>query len=252
MDHAVLLFGAGLIAGTLNAAAGGGSFITLPSLIYAGLPPVTANASSTVALFPGSITSNWVFRNDYRDFGQITLKSMLLVSMAGGLAGALLLLFTPTKLFDGLLPWLMLIATATFGFGRKVASKLRGTAALRPGVLLAGQFVLGIYTGYFGGAGGIMMLALWGVFGYSDMLSMSAARTLMMGAANAVAALCFVVSGRVSWPETLLVFGGAVIGGYVGARIARRLPPEILRGMVTVFGCVMTVVFFYRAYRNAF
>src|SRR5277367_2597572 len=160
------IFGAGLLAGTMNALAGGGSFVTLPSLIAAGIPSVQANASSTVGLYPGTAASTWAYRDGL------------------GPIGAVLLLSTPTKIFDFLLPWLLLIATLTLAFGRQLGEWLRRVWHVPPRVVLGIQFVLGIYGGYFGGAIGIMMTAVWGLLMQRNLKSLNAQRTLLVTAAN--------------------------------------------------------------------
>ncbi len=249
MSHALLLFGAGLLAGAMNAAAGGGSFVTFPALISAGVPSVIANATSTVALFPGAFASAYAFRHDFRRFDSVSLRTMLVVSVTGGVAGALLLIFSPASIFDELVPWLLLFGAVVFAFGRQAGVALRRVVRLGRSSLLATQFVLGIYGGYFGGAVGIMMMAAWSIFGLSDIRAMSAARTLLVGATNAVAVVCFVFAGLVWWPQALLMLVAAVAGGYAGARVARRVDPDRLRAAITVFNFLVTAAVFWRTYR---
>jgi uncharacterized membrane protein YfcA len=249
VSHALLLFGAGLLAGAMNAAAGGGSFVTFPALISAGVPSVIANATSTVALFPGAFASAYAFRHDFRRFDSVSLRTMLVVSVTGGVAGALLLIFSPASIFDELVPWLLLFGAVVFAFGRQAGVALRRVVRLGRSSLLATQFVLGIYGGYFGGAVGIMMMAAWSIFGLSDIRAMSAARTLLVGATNAVAVVCFVFAGLVWWPQALLMLVAAVAGGYAGARVARRVDPDRLRAAITVFNFLVTAAVFWRTYR---
>ena len=182
-----ILLGAGLLAGALNAAAGGGSFVTIPALVFAGLPSVAANASSTVALLPGTLASAWAWRRDFRPFEGVPLRTMLLISLGGGLAGALLLLATSERAFDALLPWLLLTGTLVFAFGRQLGVALRRWVSIGPRAVLGAQVVLSVYAGYFGGGVGIMMMAVWSVLGQADVKAMSAARTLLVSAASAVA-----------------------------------------------------------------
>ncbi|MDO9707348.1 sulfite exporter TauE/SafE family protein [Paracraurococcus lichenis] len=242
----LLVFGAGLLAGAMNAAAGGGSFVTIPALVFAGMPSVAANASSTVALLPGTLASAWAWRQEFRSFEGIPLPWLIGISFAGGLAGAVLLLATPQRAFDDLLPWLLLTGTLAFAFGRQLGEALRRHVRIGRGTVLAAQIVLAIYAGYFGGGVGIMMMAVWSLLGHADIRAMSAARTLLVSAANAVAVLCFALWGPVRWPETLVMLVAAVIGGYGGAVLARRLPAPVLRAFVIVFGLAMTAVFFLR------
>ncbi len=246
--HILLLFGAGFLGGAMNAAAGGGSFVTFPALISAGVPSVVANATSTVALFPGAFASAYAFRRDFRAFEAVSLPVMLAVSLTGGVAGALLLIFSPASFFDMLVPWLLLFGALVFAFGRQAGVALRRVVRLGRSALLATQFLLGVYGGYFGGAVGIMMMAAWSIFGLSDIRAMSAARTLLVGATNAVAVVCFVIAGLVWWPQALLMLVAAVAGGYGGARLARAVDPDRLRAGITVFNFLIAAAVFWRAY----
>src|SRR5499427_276142 len=160
MPSYLLLIGAALCAGLMNSVAGGGSFLTFPALVFTGVPSIIANATSTVALFPGALASAWAYRQDFKGLEKIPLKAALIVSVAGGVTGALLLLFTSQKTFDLIIPWLLLGATATFALGPKVMEKLRRQDWIGTRTLIAFQFMVGIYGGYFGGAVGIVMLAL--------------------------------------------------------------------------------------------
>jgi uncharacterized membrane protein YfcA len=244
----LLLFVAGFLAATMNAIAGGGSFVSFPALIFAGVPAVSANASSTVALFPGTMASSWAYRGLIGGFGGLGLGVLLGISVAGGLLGALLLLFTPAASFDALVPWLLLVASVTFAFGREAGEWLRARVRLGRGPLVAAQFVLGIYGGYFGGAVGIMMMAAWMLLGQVDLKALNATRMLLVSAMNGVAVLCFVAAGVVSWPQCLAMLGGSVGGGYLGARAVRGMDPRIFRRLVVVLTFGMTGLFFVRRY----
>src|SRR5262245_51489145 len=233
----------------MNAAAGGGSFVTLPALVAAGVPSVEANASSTVALFPGSLASAVAYRDDFAPLGFPPIRILILVSLIGGLAGALLLLLTPARAFDTIVPWLLLVGSLTFALGRRAGAALRRIVHIGPTTLLACQFLLGVYGGYFGGAVGIMMMAAWGLFGVSDIRAMNATRVLLVGATNAVAVLCFALAGRVWWPQAGVVLIAAVAGGYGGATLARRLADSYLRAGITAFNFLITAAFFLRAVR---
>lgn len=248
MQSILLLFGAGLLAGAMNAAAGGGSFVTLPALMLAGLPSVAANASSTVALFPGGLASVWAYRRQMPATAGLPLRRLMAVSLVGGAAGAGVLLATPQRLFDAVVPWLLLVATLCFAFGPRVGRLWRRDGAVRPGLLVAVQVPLALYGGYFGGAVGIMMMAAWSMLGIHDIRAMNAAKTLLVSATNAVAVLCFAVAGAVWWPETIAVLAGAVAGGYLGARLALRLPPAGLRTGICWMNAAITAAFFLRAF----
>jgi uncharacterized protein len=248
MDQAFLLLGAGLVAGAMNALAGGGSFVTLPALIAAGVPSVSANASSTIALYPGGLASAWVYRAGLAGVCGVPLKPTLAVTLLGGFLGALLLLWTPNAAFDRVLPWLLLVATLTLAAGPRLApfvrSRFRGGLPL---VLLI-QFLLGVYGGYFGGAVGLMMMAAWSLLGSADLKTLNPPRTLLVSAANTVAVLCFALAGAVEWLAATLVAGGAILGGYAGAHLGKRLSSALVRAATLLVATAMTVAFFLRAY----
>ncbi|MFC7473344.1 sulfite exporter TauE/SafE family protein [Dankookia sp. GCM10030260] len=249
MDAPLILFAAGLLAGAMNAAAGGGSFVTIPAMVFVGLPSAVANASSTVALLPGTLASAWAWRRDFQSFEGIPLRSLVLISLGGGLVGAVLLLVTPQPAFDAILPWLLLAGTLAFAFGRRIGEVLRQRqVVIGPRFLVGAQVLLSVYAGYFGGGVGIMMMAVWSLLGQVDIRAMSAGRTLLVSAANTVAVLCFAVAGPVRWPETAVMLVAAVIGGYFGAVLARRIPAAWLRGVVVAYSALMTAVFFWRAW----
>lgn len=248
MTHLVLVFGAGLVAGAMNALAGGGSFVSLPALIAAGVPSVQANASSTVALFPGGVASAWAYRNGLRPVGAVSLRSLLVTAILGGLVGALLLLSTPLETFDRVLPWLLLLACLALGFGHRFGGWLRRCWTIKPAAVLSVQFGLAIYGGYFGGAVGIMMMAAWSLLDDSDIRSLNAPRTLLVSAANVVAVLIFVVAHAVHWLETATMLVAAIIGGYGGAQMGLRAPPNVVRlGTLLLTTCI-TLAFFVRGY----
>ncbi|PPQ34580.1 sulfite exporter TauE/SafE family protein [Rhodopila globiformis] len=248
MQHFLYLVAAGLVAGSMNAVAGGGSFVTFPTLVLVGLPPIAANATSTVALCPGTLASTWAYRRELTGIGGISLRVLLPIGLAGGLSGAILLLITPGGLFDKVIPWLLLLATLTFLGGRRPGIWLRHYVCIGRPALLAAQFVISVYGGYFGGAVGLMMLAVWTLLETADLQAMAAARTLLVSTANASAVLCFILAGAVWWPEALAMMASAVAGGYYGARFARHLPPPVLRAFVVTLSAAVTAGFFVRAY----
>jgi|SRR5690242_10518512 hypothetical protein len=248
MSAYLLLMLAGLIAGAMNSAAGGGSFVSFPALVFAGVPSVAANATSTVALFPGAVTGSWAYRHDFQSFEGISVRRLLPVSVAGGLTGALLLLFTPTRTFDVVVPWLLLLGTTAFALGPKAAIALRQRVHIGPAALYIAQFTLGIYGGYFGGAVGLMTLAVWSLFGASDIRAMNAAKTLLVGSMNSIAVVTFIIAGKVFWPEAIVMAVAAAIGGYAGARIARRVDRQRIRLFINCVNVTMTIIFFVRAF----
>lgn len=244
----IFLIAAGFCAGSMNALAGGGSFVTLPALIASGVPSVSANATSNLALYPGGAASAWVYRDGAGAVCGVPLVPTLLVTLVGGLVGSLLLLWTPNSLFDQALPWLLLLATATLFAGPRLGAALRTRWAFGDSSILVVQFLLGIYGGYFGGAVGLMMIAAWGLLRNVEIKALNAPRTMMVTAANTVAVVCFVIAGIVRWKAAVLVGFGATAGGYVGAQLGRRLNPAVVRGVTLVVAAVITVHFFIRAY----
>ncbi len=232
----------------MNAVAGGGSFVSFPVMVLVGLPPIAANATSTVALFPGTVASTWAYRDDLRGVAGISLKLLVPISLAGGLIGAILLLVTPGGAFDLVIPWLLLLATLTFAGGRHLGDWLRRYVRIGRGTFLVVQFILSIYGGYFGGAIGLMMMAVWLLIDSAELKMMAPARTLLVSATNGSAVLCFAVASAVRWPEMLAMMVSAIAGGYYGARFARHLPPQVLRGFVVLLSAVVTVAFFMRKY----
>jgi uncharacterized protein len=254
--HAGILFGAALLGGAMNAVAGGGSFLTFPSLILAGVPPISANATNTVALWPGSVASVAAYRREVRCAPHTLLLSS--TSLVGGALGAVLLLHIPSATFTRLIPYLLLLATLLFAFNRPLATRFRTHQNGFPHPswrVLAGltltQLVVATYGGFFGAGIGILMLAVLGLMGLDDIHLMNGLKTLLVSITNGVAVVIFVVAHAVAWPQALLMLVGAIVGGYAGAALARQLDPGIVRGVVLLIGCVMTLYFFARTYRLA-
>ncbi len=254
LEH-VLLFVTALLGGALNSVAGGGSFLTFPSLVFVGVPPVTANATSAVALWPGSVASAIAYRKNLAG-SRRSLVTLGVVSTLGGLAGALLLLRTPNETFVRVLPYLLLLAALVFTFGGRLAGRGAG-AARRPslgptGTLVLGaalQLVISSYGGYFGGGMGIMMLATFAAMGMSDIHAMNALKTLLATLINLVAIVAFIAAGAVAWRPGLLMVSAATAGGYFGAALARRLDPKWVKRFVLAVAWAMTAYFFWKAYR---
>jgi uncharacterized protein len=244
-----LLSGAGLIAGAMNALAGGGTFVTLPALIAVGLPSVTANTSSTVALYPAQLTTAWAYHRDgLGPIGTVPIGYLLAATGVGGVVGAILLLSTSASTFSLALPWLLLVGTLALGFGRQLGEALRRRWHISGPVVVTIQVGLGIYGGYFGGAVGLMMMAVWGLLDGRSLKSFNAPRTLLVSAANTIAVLIFIVAGSVRWTETLILMVGAIVGGYGGARIGQRLPPQVIRWGTLIVSAGITLAFFVKAY----
>ena len=160
----------------------------------------------------------------------------------------ILLLVTPVATFDAVIPWLLLFAAVTFAFGRDAGAWLRARVHLGAGALLPVQFVLGVYGGYFGGAVGIMMLAVWSLLDGADLKQLNPTRTMVVSAMNSIAVVCFVVAGQVWWPQTIALLLGGLAGGYAGARVGQMLPASVVRRVIIAVTVVMTAIFFRRAY----
>jgi uncharacterized protein len=244
----LLIAGAGVMAGMMNALAGGGSFVSLPALIAVGVPSVTANTTSTVALFPGQLTSAWTYRDGLGPLGEVSLRTLLLATFFGGVIGALLLLRTPIRAFDVILPWLLAISTLTLAFGRQLGEAWRRRWRISAPLVVVAQFGLGIYGGYFGGGVGLMMMAVWSLLGDRTLKSFNAPRTLMVCAANTVAVFIFIAANAVRWREALVMLVGAILGGYGGANIGRRAHAGVIRIGTLLLSVGITLVFFVRAY----
>lgn len=232
----------------MNALCGGGSFVSLSALIAAGVPPVLANTSSTVALFPGGVASAWTYRDGLRPVGNVPLPALLAATLCGGFVGAMLLLQTTSAGFISVLPWLLLVASLALAFGRRLGEILRKYCQIHAHAVLTVQFALGIYGGYFGGGVGIMMMAMWGLLENCEVKQLNAPRTLMVSAANVVAVLAFSIAHAVRWPETLAMLAGAIIGGYSGAWIGRRTPSNLIRNLTLITTGCITLLFFIKAY----
>lgn len=248
LDALALAAGAGLVGGVMNALAGGGTFATLPALLAIGLPANLANATSNVALLPGAATSAWSFRDELGPVGGVDWKTLAAINFAGGLIGSLLLVWTPTRTFDLIIPWLVLYAFLVLAAGKRAADWLAERIRIGPRTLVAIQLLLGIYGGYFGGGVGLMMTATYGLLAGLDPRSLFAPRTLMLAVANAAAAIVFVLAGLVVWAPCVAMLVGSVVGGWAGAGLGKRLPHGAVRAWTLAVTAATTLVFFVRAY----
>ena len=244
MTTTLLLIAAAFVAGAINSVAGGGSFLTFPSLVFAGVPAVIANASNTVALVPGSLASAFSYRGNIARMEESRVKTWFFVSLLGGAIGAVLLLFTSDKAFRQLAPWLLLFATLLFAFGGRLSLALRGRLHSSQALMLILLFPIAIYGGYFGGGIGIMILAAFRLYGLTDIHGMNGIKTVLSTALNAIASLIFIAAHQVWWRPTLLMMAAGIAGGYLGPVLARRMKPEMIRGIVIAVGVIMTVYFF--------
>jgi uncharacterized membrane protein YfcA len=252
LEFAIIIFVAGVLGGALNAVAGGGSFVAFPALLFTGVPPIPANATNTIALWTAAAASGGAYRKRL-DVSRRVMIPLLTASLIGGLAGALLLLKTPAHTFMRVLPWLTLGATLLFAFGERLAGgresilEHEATTAALAGTTLF-QLVVAVYGGYFGGGMGIVMLAMLAVLGMKDVHAMNALKSVMAFVINGVAVVTFIVARAVSWEKGGIMIVGAILGGYVGAHYALRLPQAWIRVFVVLTGAGMTVYFFWKSY----
>lgn len=250
-----LLVAAG-IAGALNALAGGGSFISFPALLFMGIPPVEANATNTVALWPGLVASAMAYLKRLNAPARV-LAPLMVTSVLGGWAGALLLLKTPQHTFMRLVPWLLLAGTLLFAFGNSLRGLLGKSAVvddlrdISVKAIVIGsitELLVAIYGGYFGAGIGFMALAMLALMGMRDIHAMGAIRTLLAVAVNAAAVITFIVAGAVLWPQCLVMVSGSLAGGWFGAHYAQQADPQRVRAMVIGVGVAMTAYFFFKVY----
>jgi uncharacterized membrane protein YfcA len=252
LGHAVLLIFAAAAAGAMNALAGGGSFIAFPALLFTGVPPIPANATNTIALWPGLASSAVAYWKRLTAPLRVLLP-LLVTSIIGGWVGALLLLKTPQHTFLRLIPWLLLSGTLLFTFGNSLRA-LAGKSAVVDdlsqisvrAIALSScvQFLIAIYGGYFGAGLGFVILAMLAMMGMNDIHAMGALRTLMAAAVNASAVVTFIVAGAVFWPQGIVMIIGSSAGGWFGAHYAQRTDPRKVRILVICIGFAMSLYFF--------
>lgn len=251
MFELALLFFAGVLGGIMNAVAGGGTFITFPALIFAGLPPVAANATSTLAALPGYMAAAIGFRGEIAAMRGVPLKFLTIWAAAGGALGSGLLLISSNEAFSALVPVLLLIATAVFYWSeplRRFASGFRsGVVPFGLGTLLP----VAIYGGYFNGGLGIILLALFALWGMTDLHQMNGLKSWLSFALSAISVAVLAIAGKIVWGPAVIMAAGTIIGGYTGAPVARRIPRHILRLLIVAVGLVMAVIFFWRLVKGA-
>jgi uncharacterized membrane protein YfcA len=251
-DQAIFLLFAAGIGGALNALAGGGSFISFPALLFLRIPAVEANATNTVALWPGLAASAIAYLKRLNAPLRV-LVPLLVTSVAGGWAGALLLLKTPQHTFLRLVPWLLLGGTLLFAFGNSIRALFGKTAVvddlrdISTQAIIVGsvaELLVSIYGGYFGAGIGFVMLAMLALMGMRDVHAMGAIRTLLAAAVNAAAVITFIVARAVLWPQCMVMIAGSLAGGWFGAHYAQKADPRKVRGIVIGVGIAMTAYFF--------
>ena len=245
LGQMLVLFAAGIVAGGVNAIAGGGTFFTFPALLAAGLPPVAANASNAVAVWPGHAVATLSYRQELaRNKGRLVGSGI--VALLGGSAGALLLLRTGDATFTALIPALLIAATLIFACKRWLEVAL---SALRPGhaqrrvTLWGWEFAIAVYGGYFGAGLGVLMLAGLALTGLRDLHQLNALKNLLSAIIASIAVVLFVVADAVSWPHATLALVGSVIGGWLGVRVAKRIPARWLERAIVAIGGLLSLYY---------
>ena len=256
MFEIILIVAAGFLGGMLNAVAGGGSFITLPALIFVGVPPVVANATGTAALLPGYIASAWRFRKDIEFPANLSFKTLSIISILGGSLGATILLFTSEQIFSSLIPWLILIATLLFILGPRILPKEKAatqqfqvkqtTEKNSKVTAFVVMFFVCAYGGYFNGGLGIILLAALGLLGQTNLLGMNGIKNYVSALLTAIAVLVYATGGIIEYKFLVIMGIAAIVGGYTGAALAYRIPQNIMRAFIISIGLIMSVVFFLR------
>ena len=248
-----LLFAAGFIAGLMNSIAGGGTIVSFPALILAGISSITANATSTVALLPGTLAGVLGYRQLLPKVWK-WIRAFALVSLIGGLIGGILLTKTPEPLFDRLVPFLILFATILFTaqplFTRLF--RLEAAQSMSPRwfwLAIIFQTLVSIYGGYFGAGIGILMLASLGILGFKDIHEMNAVKNALAFLINVVAAVYFIAKGLIDWPAAGIVAIGAIAGGFSGAHFSQKLPQKRVRACITSIGLIISAAMFYKQLR---
>src|SRR5438067_51636 len=241
----VLLFFVAVWAGVQNALAGGGTFLTLPALMLTGMTALAANITSTVALFPGQVTSSLAGRAHVAGAAGLSFLALVLISLAGGIAGAVLLLVTPSDIFKTLVPWLVLFATSVFAYGTFVPRKADHPPVLGKVGAGAAQFCISVYGGYFGGGIGFLMLAALTAAGLA-IRNANATKNVLAGVMNASAVAIFVFSPQVHWLQAAIACAGAVIGGTIGGHMVSRVNQKLLRLIAVIIGVALTIGLFLR------
>lgn len=282
LAHTALLFVTAIWAGALNAIAGGGTFFTFPVLLLVGMPPIIANTTNKFALTFASISGVLGF---WHEIKTIRHKLLFFTSIAilGSISGSLLLLITPDNRFEALVPWLMLSATLLFAFGNKLVRyfakhhshrhcersaaiqhnkhqarthglprRRRLLAMTFPAISLSlifialGQFAIGVYGGFFAAGMGILMMALYEVAGMKNIHEMNALKSVVGLGINAISAITFLFAGALDWHVAIILIAGALIGGYSGATLSKKLKPSTLRSFIVLYGTAMTLYFFLK------
>jgi uncharacterized membrane protein YfcA len=240
---------ASFLAGALNAMAGGGSFLSFPALLGVGVPPIQANATNTVALWPGQFTSIAAYWQDLKANIQLVLP-VCSAALLGGVTGAIILLHTGQATFMALVPWLLLLASGLFAISAPVSRWLRERRVEKPSLvpLWISLVVVSFYIGYFGAGAGFLVMSALAVFGIQNINQVNALKVIATCTANGIAVITFIVEKQILWKYCLLMMLAAAIGGYLGARSSRGLNPVVMRSLVVAIGLGMAAYFFFKQY----
>lgn len=246
MADFIILIAAAFGAGVLNTIAGGGTFLTLPALVFTGVPPVAANATSAVAVFPGYLGGALGFRQELTDYLPRQLARLVAITLLGGLAGSGLLLVSSNEAFSLVVPFLLLIATLAFLFGERIRAwaAARSRATQPEGAI--GLFLVCVYGGYFNGGLGIVLLALFSLWGMTNIHRMNGLKNALSFALSAISVAVFALAGIVEWPQALVMMIASSVGGYAGAPLARIIPKPLLIALIAAIGFGMSTLFFWR------
>lgn len=241
----VFILTSGILAGVINTVVGSGTLVTFPVLLASGYPPVVANMSNTVGLVAGNFSGAYGYRRELRGQGR-RIAMFAAVSVLGAVIGALSLIVLPASAFDNAVPALVLLASALVliqpWLKKHLGRRSQGAAARGGPVLWAGIFGAAVYGGYFGAAAGVVLLALFGLLLHDSMQALNGIKNICVGAMNASAALLFIAVSHIAWLPAFLLMAGSFIGGQLGARTARRMPPTVLRGCVVAVGLIASTV----------
>jgi uncharacterized membrane protein YfcA len=244
-----LLAGAAAMGSALNAVAGGGSFFTFPALIFTGVPILNANATSTVALWPGTVSSAYAYRNKLHIEKRLLLL-LIMISMIGSIAGTSLLLITPPDVLRSLLPYLMFSATLLLVFKKKIANnRWMNASSSNTSMVMILQFIISVYGGYFGGGMGILMLATFSLMGFVDLVQMNALKAYLGTIINGSAVVIFVVMNKIFWSEALVMLTAGIFGGYFGAWLGTRVSQKYLHYFIIAVGTFFSIYFFVSNYQ---
>lgn len=251
----LLLFGAGFIAGVMNTVAGGGTFVTFPTLVFTGVPVVAANATSTLAALPGYLSGALGFRRELASIDRAQVVRLTTITVVGSIIGSVLLIFSSNEAFSVIVPFLLLIATLAFVFGQQIrdfaAKHSREVTAFGAGGMLG----VAIYGGYFNGGLGIILLSLFSLWGMRDIHQMNGLKTWLSFALSLISVGVFLVNDAITgaepliwWRSALIMAAGTIAGGYAGAPLARRIPRPLLRALIAAIGFGMAAVFLWRMF----